>query len=172
MVTTKASDRAFTSLYLFKNAAERWEIDKIDEIPNFIRGIYALLQENCSAMNVVYIGMARGDNSGIKGRLKKHRAAMKKDPKRSWTHFSAFEVWDNISKQQVEELEGVFRQIYAKDLLANTYNKQKTFKPLKSIVRNNGSEWRHVTSQVEGFAPPKAHRKRQGAAKASPKNAP
>ena len=57
--------------------------------------------------SVIYIGMARG-KSGAKARLKaqrRHKADL-------WSHFSVFEVWDNISREQVQELEGIFRHIY------------------------------------------------------------
>ena len=72
-------------------------------------------------MNVVYVGMARGERSGIKGRLRTH---MKSKPD-LWTHFSVFQVWDNISAQEVEELEGLFRHIYRYDTQANQLNAQK-----------------------------------------------
>ncbi|GAF97179.1 unnamed protein product, partial [marine sediment metagenome] len=32
-----------------------------------------------------------------------------------WTHFSIFEVWENITENEIKELEGLFRQIYRKD---------------------------------------------------------
>ncbi len=50
-----------------------------------------------------------------------------------WTHFSVFEVWDNITEAEVTELEGLFRQIYSKDSRANRLNVQKSFKKLKRL---------------------------------------
>ena len=47
-----------------------------------------------------------------------------------WTHCSVYEVWDNITQEQVEELEGLFRHIYRKDIAANQLNAQKAYKPL------------------------------------------
>ncbi|WP_454733719.1 MULTISPECIES: hypothetical protein [Cupriavidus] len=88
-------------------------------------------------MDVVYIGMARGEKSGARGRLKKHREDAGKD----WSHFSVFEVWDNITREQVEELEGLFRHIYRYDTHANPFNIQKTYAPLQQIKRGEVAEW-------------------------------
>jgi len=101
----------------------------INEIPPKTRGIYALLNETQPGkFEVVYIGMARGLKSGIRGRLHSHE---KSDEKRKlWTHFSVYEVWDNITESEVAELEGLFRHIYRKDAKANRINKQRSFKKL------------------------------------------
>ena len=58
--------------------------------------------------DVVYVGMA---TQGIRGRLESH-VKRKGD---LWTHFSAFEVWDNIRDEEIVELEGLFRHLYRKD---------------------------------------------------------
>jgi hypothetical protein len=92
-----------SSLRLFKNAAVYWPLAEIMRIPDKTRGIYFLYRESADGhMNVVYVGIARGEASGIKGRLIKHRG------KKNWTHFSAYEVWDNIGPKEVEELEAFF----------------------------------------------------------------
>ena len=63
-------------------------------------------QEGKDVYAVVYIGMARGPKSGMRERLSSHARGTKKD---EWTHFSIFEVWDNIREEEVEELEGLLR---------------------------------------------------------------
>lgn len=83
-------------------------------------------------MNVVYVGMARGERSGVKGRLKSHDAS-----KSDWTHFSVFEVWDNIYPQQIEELEGLFRHLYRQDAMANKLNRQKSYQPLVRLAKQS-----------------------------------
>jgi hypothetical protein len=88
-------------------------------------------------MNLVYIGMSRGEKFGAKGRINGH---MKKK-RNLWTHFSVFEVWDNISKQEIEELEGLFRHFYRKDATANKLNFQRSYKPLRSIRRKSIETW-------------------------------
>ena len=60
--------------YFFKNSYEFFPVADIDKIPIRVRGIYVLYRfENDKKMNVVYIGMARGEKSGVKGRLKVHK---------------------------------------------------------------------------------------------------
>lgn len=123
--------------YLFKRSFEFISRDDIDQIPKLVRGIYVLFDEDPAAsgkghMNVVYVGMARGEQSGAKGRIKKHLAA-KAD---LWTHCSVFEVWDNIPAKQVEELEGLFRHLYRRDAVANRLNKQKAYAPLTKLTKS------------------------------------
>jgi hypothetical protein len=123
--------------FFFKNMLEYVDRENIDEIPPKTRGIYVLFNSGEGKVkNVVYVGMARGDESGIRGRLKSH-----KKNKEDWTHFSAFEVWDNITREQVEELEGLFRHIYQHDETANHFNIQKSYSPFKEIKRNGGLPW-------------------------------
>ena len=82
--------------------------------------------------NVVYVGMAgAGQGGGIRRRLNSH----KRNKPGLWTHFSVFEVWDNITEAEVAELEGLFRQIYSKDSRANRLNLQRSFKKLKRVPR-------------------------------------
>lgn len=82
-------------------------------------------------MDVVYVGMARGESSGAKGRLKKHNST-----KADWTHFSVFEVWDNIYPQQIQELEGLFRHLYRRDSMANKLNRQRAYIPLLRLAKH------------------------------------
>ena len=82
--------------------------------------------------NVVYVGMAGvGNRSGIHSRLNSHRR--KKGD--LWTHFSVFEVWDNITEPEVRELEGLFREIYRYDSSANKLNIQRSFRKLRRIEK-------------------------------------
>lgn len=131
--------------FLFKRCFEFVPREKIDTIPALVRGIYVLFKEEPSSgrrahMNVVYVGMARGEKSGAKGRLKKHRS-QKAD---LWTHCSVFEVWDNIPAKQVEELEGLFRHLYRRDAVANCLNKQKAYAPLSKLTKATKSAARNT----------------------------
>ena len=58
-----------------------------------------------------------------------------------WSHFSAFEVWDNIRDEEITELEGLFRHIYRRDAHAMALNKQRGYKALKKISYKRLSEW-------------------------------
>jgi len=78
--------------------------------------------------------------SGIRGRLMGH----KKSETKIWDHFSIFKVWDNISDSEVEELEGLFREIYRKDTTVNRFNKQKKYKKLQDVQVNKLSKWKRI----------------------------
>ena len=82
--------------------------------------------------------MARGKRSGIKGRLRQHD----KRKHDLWTHFSVFEVWDNIREDEIEELEGLFRHLFRFDAKANRLNKQKGYKKLNRIKRETAKAWK------------------------------
>jgi hypothetical protein len=72
---------------------------------------------------VHYIGVARVSSSGgggIRSRLKSHSAR-----KRGWTHFSLFEVHDNILKDEIRELEALLLGIFRHDSRIQLSNKQK-----------------------------------------------
>ena len=124
---------AIAELRLIKNVIEYQYKDQINRVPIKTRGIYALYQEAEDGKNydLVYIGMARGLKSGIRGRLSKH-SKRKRD---LWTHFSAYEVWDNVTEKEVEELEGLFRHLFKYDSKANSLNIQKGYKKLLRIRR-------------------------------------
>jgi len=103
-----------------------------------LRGIYALLNRKgrSDIYNVVYIGMA-ARSGGIRSRLGRHVKSKRKE----WTHFSLFEVWENIREGAVDELEGLFREIYRKDERANLFNRQRRFKKLRLTRRKNCVKW-------------------------------
>ena len=124
---------------LIRHCAEFCPQDEIGKIPDETRGIYALLHHNPkqgeNAFTVVYIGMSR---RGVKGRLMAHRRSKRKSG--LWTHFSVYSVWPNITDGEIEELEGLFRAIYRRDVTANNIAVQKGFKRLRN-VRNNKFAW-------------------------------
>ena len=134
MVRPRASgdDMEQSPLRLIKRIQERLPKSGINDLPTGLRGIYVLylFRRRTEAYNVVYVGMARsGGRGGIRGRLKSHR----RNKGDLWTHCSVFEVWDNIRDEEVVELEGLFRQIYARDQKANALNKQRSFRLLKKV---------------------------------------
>src|ERR1017187_4765074 len=106
-----------SDLRLIQRCSEFCPQDSINLVPPNTRGIYVLLKRIKTAaakppkFDVVYIGMARGLKTGIRGRLISHKNRVGNE----WTHFSLFEVWDNISETEIAELEGLFRHIYRKD---------------------------------------------------------
>ncbi len=119
-------------LKIIKSSLEYRCIDELNIVPTNLRGIYTLYQKQGKFYNLVYIGMSGKDSRGrIKARLYKH----KKNKTKKWSHFSYYEVWDNISDQEILELEGLFRQLYRFDSRANAFNKQQTHKPLIKVRR-------------------------------------
>lgn len=125
---------------LFKNSLEFRPLDEVNLVPPRTRGLYVLYHEDGDGrMNVVYIGMARREKSGARARLTAHVNSKRK--KDLWTHFSVYEVWDNIRKEEIEELEGLFRHLYRKDASANGLNVQKTYRPLARIRRKSPNAW-------------------------------
>lgn len=114
---------------LIQRKQEYLRKSEIDMLPrDKARGIYVLYKHTrkSDSYNVVYVGMSR---SGIRGRLLKHRQFKGG----LWTHASVFAVWPNISDQEIEELEGLFRVIYRYDSRANKLNKQNSYKPYRRL---------------------------------------
>ncbi len=133
---------AVSPMRLIKNVMEFVPKADASHVPHKTRGIYVLYQHTPGSedFEVVYIGMARGANSGIRSRLKSHKQS--KIKAEQWTHFSAFEVWDNIAEQEVAELEGIFRHVYRHDPQANRLNTQRAYKPLKRVCRESDTAWK------------------------------
>lgn len=130
-----------SELRLIKNALEYLPKSEIKQVPRRTRGIYVLYRQRKplngqrKRFDVVYVGMARG---GIAGRLRSH-IRTKGD---MFTHFSFFEVWNNISDAEIVELEGLFRHLYRFDANANKLNKAKGYKVLANVRRRSeGGEW-------------------------------
>jgi hypothetical protein len=120
------------SLRLVRCAVQWIPKDKIDSVPKGFRGIYALHRHRprIKKFDVVYVGMAEG-GIGMRARLRAHANSKRK--RKLWTHFSAFEVWPNITQAEITELEGLFREIYRKDKRANALNRQKRHKNIQAV---------------------------------------
>ena len=76
------------------------------------RGFYVLYKQDARGHHeVAYIGIGGlGNKSGLGGRIKSHAKR-----KKGWTHFSFFEVHDNISGDEIRELEGLLLAIFSDD---------------------------------------------------------
>ncbi|MCL4246157.1 MAG: GIY-YIG nuclease family protein [Candidatus Dadabacteria bacterium] len=129
---------SIAELRLIYRCAEYKERNQIKEVPRCTRGIYALYKyrRKINRYDVVYVGMAQG-KAGILGRLRAHNRW-----KNQWTHFSIFEVWANITQQEVEELEGLFRHIYRSDTHTNALNVQRKYKKLIKVRNNDTTTWK------------------------------
>jgi hypothetical protein len=93
------------------------------DVPAMTRGFY-VLYENHKAGNeyeVRYIGIGGlGGKSAIASRIKSHHRR-----KPDWTHFSYFEVHDNISAGEIREMEQLLLAIFADDSRIRLTNIQK-----------------------------------------------
>ena len=128
-----------SELRLIKRCAEYLPQSHIKTITPFTRGIYVLFKKRrgLDKYDVVYVGMAGGNKTAsIRGRLRVHKRRKGK----LWTHFSVFEVWDNIREEEIQELEGLFRHIYRKDTGANKLNRQRAYKKLLRVRRKTLKE--------------------------------
>lgn len=103
---------------------ERWR-----QVPLKTRGVYVLYNRVEDAhFAVVYIGVAglgRTGGGGARGRLQRHDRSQ-----RDWTHFSLFEVHDNITRDEIRELEALLLGIFRHDPRIGLTNKQKGSKKL------------------------------------------
>lgn len=128
-------------LRLITRCAEYIPLDRVRELPPGLRGIYVLYKRRRNRRtktchyNVVYVGMA--NRGGIRARLRSHR----RSKRGFWTHFSVFQVWDNIRDEEVFELEGLFRYIYRDDSKANRLNAARGFKPLRKLRDDDIADW-------------------------------
>jgi len=121
-------------LSLIKRFDEFCLKDDINKVRHHTRGIYVLLNQEGNAFNVIYVGMGGGGKSGIHSRLVTHTRSERKSGK--WSHFSIYEVHDNITRETIRELEGLFRHIYRKDSLSQQFNRQKRFNRFKEIKKS------------------------------------
>ncbi len=131
-------------LRLIEHCEEFLPQNDVSNLTDGIRGIYVLTSHKPrdpkkKNYEVVYIGMSR---RGVKGRLEKHRRSKSKSL--LWTHFSVYSVWPNITDEEIEELEGLFRAIYRRDSTANKIAIQKSFGKLKKV--RDGKLLRSVNS--------------------------
>jgi hypothetical protein len=89
--------------------------------------------------DVVYVGLSK---SGMRPRLMSHQRSEKKAA--TWTHFSIYVVWDNVSDSEIVELEGLFRHIYRNDTRANRLNIARLHQPFKNVRVHDLSELQPV----------------------------
>ena len=115
--------------------------DGAKSIPSMTRGLYVLYRKveppargYKKELDVFYIGIAgvRKDTTrGIGERLKHH--AKSKSKKGRWSHYSFFEVHDNITSAEIMELEGLLLHIFRHDPRVELQNDQVGSSKLKRL---------------------------------------
>lgn len=112
-------------------------------IPPITRGIYVLYRKRSGLkggkpiFEVAYIGVggvSKTAKSGIGGRIKGHHKT-----KDDWTHYSFFEVHDNISREEILELEGLLLRIFRHDPRIKLANVQLGSRLLRNLSK--GGVW-------------------------------
>lgn len=115
------------------------------------RGIYVLYRAEPSGAppkgrpkiyTVTYIGVAgiaKQPKSGIGSRLRNHHKNRK-----NWTHYSFFEVHDNVSRYEILELEVLLLAIFRHDPRIQLENKQKGSARLNQLRK--GKIWHDVST--------------------------
>jgi hypothetical protein len=135
-------------LRLIRQCAEYIPQQHVLKVPGGVRGVYVLYRRvrnprsTTANYDVVYVGMGGlGEHGGIRSRLRRHR----RTKRGVWTHFSIFEVWDNIRDEEIRELEGLFRHIYRHDSQATSLNKARSFRALRKLRNNRIAAWPRQT---------------------------
>ena len=142
------------SLRLIRRSFELAPQSEVLHVPYGTRGMYVLYRGYRSRsaadrgkqhFDVVYVGIAAGSTIGVRGRLQAHR----RHKGEAWTHFSVFEVHENIRDDEVLELEGLFRHIYRYDARANRLNVAKRYAPLTRVRQRAQSDgWMDALSDL------------------------
>jgi len=110
-------------------------------VPPQTRGVYILYDnrgKGTETYEVVYIGIGgtgKRGRSGIRGRLKSHNRN-----KKDWSHYSFFEVHDNVFTEEIRELEALLLGIFRHDPRIKLLNMQTGSKKLFQLQR--ASSWK------------------------------
>lgn len=121
----------------------RLQIDKnkiAEEDVKLTRGLYVLYEKVEKNYTIKYIGVggiSKDAKSGIFARLKNHEKT-----KKAWTHYSVFEVHDNISNNEIKELESLFLAIFRHSKKIEILNKQKGSKIFNSLAKKE--QWEEL----------------------------
>ena len=126
---------------------KRWQqyrpIDDFRKVPRDTRGFYVLYENvrpksgPVAHADVRYIGVAGLGNKavGIRSRLRSHKRR-----KRGWSHFSLFEVHDNVTGEDIRELEALLLQIFRHDSRIGLTNVQKGSRKFHELRKDD--QWK------------------------------
>ena len=129
-------------LRMVKRWRRYWPRGSFNEIPRGTRGFYVLYKNvrpktgRVNRADVSYIGVSGlGSKGSVGRRLKRHDRK-----KRGWTHFSFFEVHDNVSGGEIRELEALLLQIFRHDSRVRLSNVQRGSSNFDALRRRDA--WR------------------------------
>lgn len=111
-------------------------------IPHITRGVYVLYKDKSHGkkkkFKVFYIGVGgigKDAGSGVGARIRSHD-----EEKDGWTHYSFFEVHDNVTREEILEIERLLLWIFRHDKRIKLDNVQLGSKIFKLLARD--SEWK------------------------------
>jgi hypothetical protein len=107
-------------------------------VPPVTRGVYVLYRERLpkrksgrpiyEVSHIGVAGVATEATTGMSSRLKNHHKN-----KAGWTHYSIFEVHDNVRGEEIRELEGLLLRIFRDDPRVALSNEQLGGKVLNRL---------------------------------------
>ena len=108
--------------------------EKRTDVPKGTRGVYVLYRENREVVYIGVAGLGRTGGGAIINRLKRHNQKTK-----DWKYFSFFEVHDNVTSDEIREIESLLLGIFQDDQRIDLANKQKGSKKLRLL--RQASQW-------------------------------
>lgn len=121
------------------NLIKRWKRyeprQSWQHIPPYTRGLYVLYTCVGKEHRVFYIGVAgigATGGGGIRSRIKRHDLKFSKG---KWSHYSYFEVHDNVGRAEIRELESLLLTIFRFDARIKLANKHKGSRPFTQLRR-------------------------------------
>jgi hypothetical protein len=135
--------------------------EKWSEVPLKTRGFYVLYRNKSNStthFEVVYIGVAgvgKKLRRGIVGRLRSHNKRIE-----GWTHYSFFEVHDNVTREDIKELESLLLSIFRHDPRIELENVQRSSRALyklrqRKLWPKDGRNQRRSPGNAHGVAMPR-----------------
>jgi hypothetical protein len=105
---------------------------EIMQIPGNIKALFALYAYDSELrnFNVMYIGYANNEGGNTIRSLLKEQERLNG---RMWSHFSVYELWDYIQKDDQRAVDMLFKQIYRRDAL---YRREMTRSSLEKCQNN------------------------------------
>jgi hypothetical protein len=102
-----------SALRLIKHWRQYADKKTVSKVPPITRGVYVLYQKEASHYKVSYIGVGGlrvNAQSAVASRLRSHVKH-----KEGWSHYSVFEVHDNVTHDEIRELEALLLGIFRHD---------------------------------------------------------
>jgi hypothetical protein len=148
-------------LRLIKNChlyQERGTCRVRDHIPHVTRGLYVLYKQGHQkngkkTFEVTYIGVggvqSKEAKTGVGGRIRTHDKRAREKKIKDWTHYSYFEVHNNISREEIRQLESLLLTIFKHDERISLDNIQhggsalRKLSKLQSNSQEQGTRRRH-----------------------------